>query len=273
MELSALAASVGSQIVSGIPWEKLTTPTMPGIYNPFYISNYLAPQLARTAELIAQIQLPEWNEKESLDSVKVVYDLSKSMVANIESIATSAPMEVTNEKYRAFVAQAWYTASYGAQLHIKGVIHTAIKAGNMTEAEAMRHADNCYRTLQAIVMMKQNGGFKTLNGLGEIVLSTSAIVLIGILAIIVAATIIWILDGSSKNQLLRDLCDKAKTQDEKNACIAAAGSGPGSVNLNAAFSNLGPYLIVAALGVSAIYFFPRIMEGVATYFNRRERRS
>lgn len=238
------------------------------MYNPTYLTDYVIPTFVSTKAVIDDLQLVELSPSRSLADFATAYKESERVASAAEQAAASGQNQVSQsnaftmdlETFRGTISQMWYTASYGAALHSTGAILGLLKQGKLSEQEAMAHADNVVRTMNAIRQLSLRGQLDKIKKGAVGLLPLAYVAVIAVVAVIIVAIIVYgivcMKDTSQKNAMLNDMCKGASGDAQFRICAEAMKTPTAALDLNAAISGTATKVIIAGFAVLVLSFLP-----------------
>lgn len=240
-------AQLSHGLVRGVNWNELAERGKNSVYAVEYIYDYLIPSADRATATMRKLDLGVADKDKAFEAFRTVYHsvVSLSGDALLEAARMGHSMltdalapNVGKDAYRYMIDAAYTTAMYGISLHLppldwkeRGISPIgSIHYSGLSEADIAQHANMVFSLFDGIALLDRLGALSPIkkpefstSGLGAaplVVLVVGGIVVV-LLGVGVCAVIAWFLlamtDTSSKNRLVREMCQKAQSSGDSAA--------------------------------------------------------
>ncbi len=211
--------------LKGIDWAALTAQGRGSVWDRDYINNYMIPAQVAMIQNVGGMTFdvggdPVANQKAYSLNSNILQSLASSVVP-LANLPNPGIMQVevglSREAVRYVVSHAYAAANYAFLLHADETIHHS----GMSDAEIAAHANTAVGTMNALVMLRNLGLYKTLgidqsqssaqSGLG---IAPALIIAAVVVVIAVVAILGWVLvslvDLTKKNATVAKVCENAQ---------------------------------------------------------------
>lgn len=261
--------------LKGIDWAALTAQGRGSVWDRDYIDNYMAPA---QAAMIANVGGMTFDVGGDPQASQAAYSLNANILQSLASsvvpmanLPNPGIMQVevglSREAIRYVVSHAYAAANYAFLLHADETIHHS----GMSDAEIAAHANTAVGTMNALVVLRNLGFYKTLGidqsqnpaapqsglGIAPALIVAAVVVVIAIVAIL-AWVLVSLVDLTKKNATVAKVCENAQASGDAattQQCIKTLTdpSKNAGTQIPDAFKQILVSLVPYALGGVAIY--------------------
>lgn len=234
-----------------------------------------------TAEDELRQAMAAWDEVQ-YNTIEIGDRVLAALRANVETLGDN-PLVVEKEQLRAVISSTYYTAVYGAVVHVNAFLQRS----DVAPEDIVKNADDIVKTFNGLVRLAQMGVLNpymnapaaapaevveeevVVEGTGAIPVAVVVAVSVVLGVAIIAWCIVAVSQQQETNRAMKLMCEEAQrtgTEEDKQKCfelakmnITATAGGP-AAGLADAVKSVGEVLFMATLAYGAFMLLPPLVK-------------